>query len=218
VQGIDDKDLLSIIIPPIEYYYGINDWQHAEAINPPWDVVLYSLRKFANLLIKQNPNAIAMLWLEKEDYLYLTETSQLLIDERELFSSRQCYTHFVGYAKGQLNRMTHVTHRGYLGAKRKQLVEKYGYDCKNAQHLVRLLRMGKEFLHTGKLNVRRTWDRDLLISIKRGEWPLERVYKYTAELFTEVEDAVKTSPLPPRLDLKKINNLLVELTYDWLHK
>jgi len=35
---------------------------------------------------------------------------------------------------------------GYLGDKRKQLVLKHGYDAKNAAHLIRLLRMGIEFL------------------------------------------------------------------------
>jgi len=61
-----------------------------------------------------------------------------------------------------------------MGTKRKMLVEKYGYDCKNAAHLIRLLRMGVEFLKDGRLYVMRE-DAKQLIEIKRGEWTLEQV-------------------------------------------
>lgn len=44
---------------------------------------------------------------------------------------------------------------GYMGEKRKAMVRKYQYDVKNAAHLIRLLRMGTEFLTTGELQVYR---------------------------------------------------------------
>lgn len=39
-----------------------------------------------------------------------------------------------------------------MGEKRKQLVAKHGYDTKNASHLIRLLRMGMEFLTVEEIN------------------------------------------------------------------
>ena len=68
-NGIDDRDLMGIVIPPKNYYIGMKSWDVAEAINDPWDVVLYELRKFVHLLCKQNPNVLQLLWLEDEDYL-----------------------------------------------------------------------------------------------------------------------------------------------------
>ena len=65
---------------------------------------------------------------------------------------------------------------GRMGAKRKELVEKFGYDTKNASHLIRLLKMGIEALTTGELLIERP-DNNMLLEIKRGEWKLERVLK-----------------------------------------
>jgi hypothetical protein len=44
---------------------------------------------------------------------------------------------------------------GYMGQKRRELVRRVGYDAKNAAHLIRLLRMGIEFLTEGTLHVER---------------------------------------------------------------
>ena len=44
---------------------------------------------------------------------------------------------------------------GYMGQKRRELVRRVGYDDKNAAHLIRLLRMGIEFLTEGTIYVER---------------------------------------------------------------
>ena len=70
-----------------------------------------------------------------------------------------------------LNRFRKLHHEhfsGYMGEKRKAMVRKYQYDVKNAAHLIRLLRMGIEFLETGELQVFRTSDAGELKRIKRG--------------------------------------------------
>lgn len=102
---------------------------------------------------------------------------------------------------------------GYMGAKRKGLVEKYGYDCKNAAHLIRLLRMGIHFLKTGEMVVDRrdAGDAQQLIDIKHGGWPLERVRSMTTGLFAELDGASKDSPLPDQPDMVKISRLLLEI-------
>jgi predicted nucleotidyltransferase len=43
---------------------------------------------------------------------------------------------------------------GYMGEKRKAMVRKYQYDVKNAAHLIRLLRMGAEFIETRRARTR----------------------------------------------------------------
>ena len=214
-NSIDDIDLMAIVVPPKEYYFGIKSWDMCEAINDPWDIVAYEFKKFIGLLIKQNPNVLMMLWLEPEHYIKVTELGEDLIKARDLFSTRESAKTFIGYAHGQLQRMTHIAGRGYLGAKRKQLVEKHGYDTKNAAHLLRLLHMGIEFLETGKLNVKRTWDKDLLITIKTGGMSLIDVNKLAADSFDKIREAEKNSSLPKRLDLKKINELCMHIFEEW---
>jgi uncharacterized protein len=210
-NGIDDRDVMGIAIPPRKYYLGLSRWTDAESIKGVWDVVLYDIQKYVSLLVKQNPNVLSLLWLLPEDYYFRSPLGDRLIENRSLFASRACYKSFCGYANGQLSRMIHVSHRGYLGAKRKALVEKHGYDTKNAAHLVRLLHMGKEFLATGEMNVRRTWDVEMILEIKQGKWGIQRVYDYAAKLFDAVREAEKTSPLPPRLNMRAIDELVVRI-------
>lgn len=106
---------------------------------------------------------------------------------------------------------------GYLGDKRKRLVLEHGYDCKNAAHCVRLLRMCGEFLHNGEMRVNRAdWDADELLSIKRGEWELERVKALAEKLSQEAKVAYEASTLPDEPDRARAERLLVEIVRERL--
>ena len=92
------------------------------------------------------------------------------------------------------------------------MVRKYQYDVKNAAHLIRLLRMGSEFISTGSLQVYRTTDADELKIIKRGGWTLDQVKAEAERLFAGVEVARAKSPLPPTPDAVAANDLLMPST------
>ncbi len=160
-NSIDDKDIMAICIPPIQYYFGLEEYGSRgtrEIKHRQWDIVI-----------------------------------------------------FVGYAKGQLHRMTHLAFQGYMGEKRKRLVMEFGYDTKNACHLIRLLKMSIEFLNEGRLYVKRHEDADMLLSIKRGEWSLEQIKKEADRLFKLAEIANMKSKLPEYPDHEKINKLCVDI-------
>jgi len=59
--------------------------------------------------------------------------------------------------------------------KRAILEEKYGFDCKHAMQLIRLLRTGKEILSDGKVRVWRP-DHEELLEIRNGSWSYEKVW------------------------------------------
>ena len=100
---------------------------------------------------------------------------------------------------------------GYMGEKRKAMVRCYQYDVKNAAHLIRLLRMGIEFLGSGQLQVFRTGDAEELKRIKRGEWSLDEVKAEAERLFAQVASARAQSPLPPTPDAETANGLLIAI-------
>ena len=102
--------------------------------------------------------------------------------------------------------MTHNAFQGHMGDKRRKLVEQFGYDTKNAAHLIRLLRMGIEFLKDGNLHVMRE-DASQLLEIKRGEWSLEKVMNESERLFVDAEQAFLNSTLPERADKDAVNDL-----------
>lgn len=99
---------------------------------------------------------------------------------------------------------------GYMGAKRRELVRRIGYDAKNSAHLIRLLRMGIEFLVEGELHVARA-DAENLLEIKRGEWSIERVKEEAERLFKLAEEAYVRSSLPAKPDSNKAEKLCVEI-------
>jgi predicted nucleotidyltransferase len=212
-NSIDDKDVMAVCVPPLEYYYGLREFGSRgtqEIKRNEWDVVVYEARKFIHLLSQGNPNVLMALWLEPNHFIYKSAAAQLLITHRNYFVGRHVYRAFTGYAYSQLHKMTHNAFEGYMGQKRKELVGKFGYDCKNAAHLIRLLRMGVEFLRDGQLYVLRS-DASQLLDIKRGEWTLDQVKVEADRWFKLSEQAYLDSKLPEHPDFEAINKLAVDV-------
>jgi len=211
--SIDDKDVMYVIVPSIDYYFGLKQYgSHGtrEIKKDEWDIVVYEALKFIRLLEQGNPNVLMMLWLEPNHYLYKSAAGQLLCSHRQLFVGRHVYRSFTGYAYGQLHRMTHNAFQGHMGDKRRKLVEQFGFDVKNAGHLIRLLRMGIEFLKDGQLHVQRE-DASQLLEIKRGEWSLEKILTESDRLFAQSEAAYLNSSLPESPDKEAINCLAIDV-------
>jgi predicted nucleotidyltransferase len=216
-SSIDDKDLMSVCIPPLSYYFGFEnhgfgDRGVKEKAIAEWDSVAYELKKFVSLLVKSNPNVLSLLWLEPNYYVHVSPEGRTLIDGRRMFVSKKIYHAFTGYAYGQLHRMQHQAFEGYMGEKRKQLVEKHGYDTKNAAHCIRLLRLGIEFLNEGTLYVDRSKkDGPELLAIKRGEWTLNKVKSEAERLFKRAEEVYDQSQLPAEPNKDQVNELLMQI-------
>jgi predicted nucleotidyltransferase len=213
-EGIDDKDIMGVCIAPQSVYYGLDNLEQKERKLREWDSVVYELRKFVKLLEGSNPNVLSLLWLQENHYIYVDVYGERLINNRELFVSKKIYHSFTGYAYAQLKKMTHLAFEGYMGQKRKSLVEKFGYDTKNAAHCIRLLRMGIEFLKEGELHVHRE-DAPQLMEIKLGGWTLEQVQKEAEYLFKRAEAAYDSCTLPKAPDHDKINALVVGMLREW---
>lgn len=220
-NSIDDVDLMGVYLAPVEYYVGLGLGRRIyrksiEKFVGKYDAVHYELRKFVNLLIKSNPNVLSLLWLRENHYIKQTEYSKLLVEKRNLFVSKLAYQSFTGYAYAQLKRMERAATEGYMGEKRKQLVEKYGYDCKNAAHCIRLLKMGMEFLTTGELNVFRD-DAPYLLEIKTGKWSLDQVKKEAERLFHLADEAYIRSKLPNKPNIPAIEKIVMDIILEHIH-
>jgi predicted nucleotidyltransferase len=215
-NSVDDIDLMGIYMAPEDHYLGINRTRETlERFVGQWDVVNYEFKKFINLLLKSNPNVLSLLWLRDNHYIERHKYGNLLIENRDLFVSKKVYHSFTGYAYAQLKKMTHSSKEGYMGERRWALVEKYGYDCKNAAHCIRLLKMGMEFLVEGRLNVFRE-DAPWLLEIKRGGWSLEDVKAEAKKLFGLADEAYVRSSLPNEPNYDKVNELVKEILRDYL--
>jgi hypothetical protein len=210
-EGYDDKDIFGLFIPPKEYVIGLQQYDHYEKIKQEWDVLYYSLRKFVSLALKGNPNVLCLLWLNQNYYTKITPIGQILINNRDIFTSKSCHASFVGYAYGQLRKMTKYGEMAHMGAKRKELVAKFGYDPKHGSHCLRLLKMGIEYLTTGELKVFRDVDKQMLLAVKLGEWSLEKIQEEADRLFKLADEAFVRSTLPNKPDFEKAERLLIDL-------
>lgn len=210
LNSIDDKDIMGVFVSPLNYYLGFKKKEHHETFIKEWDAVSYDIRKFVGLLLKCNPNVLSLLWLHDRHYIYKSDMGEALINNRHLFISKKAYHSFNGYAWGQFKRMTHYKFEGYMGEKRKALVDKFGYDTKNAAHLIRLLEMGIEFLLEGTLYVERE-NAQKIIAIKNGTLTLDEVKAEANRLFNLAQEAYLKSNLPDEPDYRGAEELVIEL-------
>jgi len=213
-----DSDYMIVVIPPFDRLVGLKQFDGLDFIVDGVDVVVYSIGKYFKLLLKNNPNVMETLWLSADDYCPVDTNRDFMILQvkRAMFSSLKAYHTFSGYAYGQLKRMDPKTQdpsSRKLGAKRKALIEQFGYDTKNAAHLIRLFRMGIEFVETGQLNVRRP-DRAELLDIRNGKWTRDQVIRSGEELQLRMKAAKDDSPLKEQPDIEEIDAFLVKLTTD----
>ena len=85
-----------------------------------------------------------------------------------------------------------------------------GYDAKNMMHTIRLLDMAVEIFRDGTLRVERP-DRDFLLSVKAGQYPLEDVLQMAEDRLADLERWANHSNLPAMTESKLMEELLVEM-------
>lgn len=75
------------------------------------DTTIYSFTKMIQLLSNANPNTIEILGLKPEHYLKVTEIGQKILDNKEIFLSKEVVNSFGGYAHSQLRRLDNKSAR-----------------------------------------------------------------------------------------------------------
>ena len=92
------------------------------------------------------------------------------------------------------------------------------FDRKNVAHAIRLMHMGIEIARGEGVKVDRTnIDRDFILNIRNGNSSYEDIISYLENKKIEMEDAMTSSTLPEKIDIEKINNLLIEIRKKQLH-
>lgn len=98
--------------------------------------------------------------------------------------------------------------------KRAKLEEAYGFDGKNAMHLVRLMKMCKEILTEEKVIIKRP-DAQELLDIRNGKMTYEELIKWAEERDNELDDIYEKSKLRHSADIEAIDKLLIEIKTDF---
>lgn len=105
-----DVDVRGIYMNPVDEILGIKA-DSEQRVDGQTDTTVYSFKKVMKLLQNCNPNVIEILGLRPQDYLYVSDPAKLLLDNKQLFLSKQAVKTFGGYALSQLNRLINKSGR-----------------------------------------------------------------------------------------------------------
>lgn len=213
VKDTDDLDIYGVYLEPPELILGLEKseffvWSTAgnERRNGPDDIdfCLYSLRKWAGLASKGNPTALHFLFAK--NYAPNPIPWGTVLNNRQIFLSRQAASQFRGFADAQVRRLQGIG----TGKKRQrhELVGAHGYDIKAAMHVIRLLNEGVELMRSGLITLPRP-EKDLLVTIRTGNYgSLERVLALANSLFVDLEKARSESALRGEVDRARISKVV----------
>lgn len=104
-----DIDIRGITLNQKSDLIGLTHFEQYEDDNT--DTVIYAFNKMVNLLLGCNPNAIELLGLAPENYLYLNDIGQMLLDNKKLFLSKRVIRSFRAYANAQLRKLQNALAR-----------------------------------------------------------------------------------------------------------
>lgn len=169
-----------------------------------YDITIYSIVKYFQLCMENNPNMIDSLFTPANCVLHITKLGNMVRENRKIFLHKGAWHKFKGYAYSQLHKMTTKDPIG----QRKKIIETYGYDVKFAYHVVRLLNEVEQILIEGDIDLQR--NREQLKSIRRSEWKESDIREYFAAKEKDLEKLYLESTLPYSPDEAKIKKLLLE--------
>jgi uncharacterized protein len=170
-----------------------------------YDFTIYSIVKYFQLCMENNPNMIDSLFVPRRCILYSTQVGEMVRENRKLFLHKGAWHKFKGYAYSQLHKAQNSVPQE--GTKRRKDYDKHGYSTKFAYHVVRLISEVEMILSEGDLDLTR--NREQLKSIRRGEWSKVQIREYFNDKEKHLEMLYLNSSLQHCPDEKAIKQLLL---------
>ena len=221
-----DLDLLGFCIPKKEILFPhlngeiegfgkpgekFNQFQHHHIMDKSarggkgqeYDITIYNIVKYFQLVMENNPNMIDSLFVPLNCITHSTQIGNMIRDRRKDFLHKGCWHKFKGYAYNQLHKMNTKNPIG----KRKETIEKYGYDVKFGYHVVRLIQEVEMILVEHDLDLQR--NNEVLKAIRRGDRDAQWIIDFFESKEKQLEEVYNKSKLPHKPDESKIKELLL---------
>jgi predicted nucleotidyltransferase len=177
-----------------------------------YDFSVYSIVKYFQLVMENNPNMIDSLFVPRSCILHITPLGEIMRENRKLFLHKGSWHKFKGYAYSQMHKIRNKVNAS--NPERNANIEKYGYDIKFAYHTIRLMNEVEQILVEGDLDLQR--NKEQLKDIRRGEWTLDQIEKYFESKEKILEETYANSKLrhsPDEQEIKKILLFILESHY-----
>lgn len=170
-----------------------------------YDLTIYSIVKYIQLCMENNPNMLDSLFVPQRCVLFCTPVAQMIRDNRHMFLHKGSYHKFRGYAYKQLHKIGKKSNSS--NPTRQADIENHGMDLKFAYHVIRLALEGEQILLEHDLDIER--NREILKSIRRGDWSEEKLRGWFDEKEKHLEELYTKSDLQHSPNEEKIKELLL---------
>lgn len=171
-----------------------------------YDFTIYSIVKFFDLCMQNNPNMVDTLFVPQRCVLFASKIAQHVRDRRKMFLHKGSYHKFRGYAYAQLKKIESKSNSS--NPKRQASIDEFGFDVKFAYHIVRLALEAEYILMNHDLDIE--VNSEILKSVRRGEWTQEKITDWFNQKESALEDLYSKSTLQIRPDEEAIKRVLVE--------
>jgi hypothetical protein len=224
IAGTDDRDEMGVCVEPPEYVIGLKRFEQyiyrtatvrtgrddEPSQAGDLDLVVYSLRKWMRLALAGNPTVLVPLFTPDSEVVRINAWGWDLRANSDMIVSRQAGAKFLGYLRGQRERMLNGTVDRRVN--RPLLVARHGFDTKYAAHMVRLGVQGVELLSTGRITLPMPqpwlqWIRDLRL----GNHTAQEAIDATADLEAALLGLIESSELPPAPQVDRANKWLTNV-------
>lgn len=215
-----DIDLVGIYMPPKQYLYPqdygfIQGFSEPQAIDEvcqvhhvydeagkEYDINIFNIIKFFKLAKQGNPNILDMIFVKPELHLFKNVVGKTIYEARSLFVSKDMYHKFRGMVKNHIMGLRKVKTVG----RRAGLVDKFGYDTKDAGHAIRIQYALVSLLEYGTYEVDEK--ASLITDIRNGMYPVSQIEDLHRETDTYLEGLIKTSKIADHVNEVRIHQLL----------
>lgn len=100
-----DVDYGGVFILPNESLLGLPDFYQDQVSDEKHDTTYYEFNRWVELLMKANPNALESLYVPRDKVIgEIHPAVQLIIDNRDLFLTKECFKSLSGYAYAQIQK------------------------------------------------------------------------------------------------------------------
>ncbi len=176
---------------------------NCESSGKKFDFSVFNITQFFAHLMRGVPNCIDALFTKDECVKHITQAGIIVRDNRKMFLSKECWKTFRGYSASQ---MKHLEHKNPTG-KRKEVVDKYGYDLKFAYQALRLLSEAEQIITTGDLDLMQGAEE--FKAIRRGDWTLQQFNERFNARMVALEEVFHKCTLPEKPDKNKVREVLL---------
>lgn len=175
-----------------------------------YDVQVYSIIKYFQLCIDNNPNMGDSLYTPHRCVIHCSDIGEMVRSNRHIFLHKGIFHRFKGYSYSQLNKARTKVPTG----KRVETIKQYGVDVKFLYHVVRLVLECEQALIEGTIDLEK--NRDHLLAIRNGNVSLEEGEKWFNEKERTLEKLYTDSKVLPHYpDEDKIKQLLLNCLEQW---